>query len=313
MSILRTRQLSGSVRRRAMLLIALVVVIGVTLPVALTQAAGSVAVTNYAKFVGVKPGKANPKLKPVVIGLVNLQGGQVQVGPLWTPAVETTVKFANSELGGAAAGTRSCSRSASSRRRGGRHEVRPGDGERQARLGRLWGGIVIGNQSFYSALGNKPVVGGVLVHPIDEAVQADASVSSAATRPCSARTGRLHGRAARQDGRGRLPDYPGHRRGWRVDRRCDEEGRAVRETGRLRPEHDRPRRSDHGGRWSERRRVRAAGRRLGCVNMAKALAQLHSPRRCSRTRSASTHVWQRGSVATTRSGRSRSRPRSAST
>jgi hypothetical protein len=58
MSILRTRQLSGSVRRRAMLLIALVVVIGVTLPVALTQAAGSVAVTNYAKFVGVKPGKA---------------------------------------------------------------------------------------------------------------------------------------------------------------------------------------------------------------------------------------------------------------
>ena len=32
----------------------------------------------------------------------------------------------------------------------------------------LWGGVVIGNQSFYSALGKKPVVGGVIVHPIDE-------------------------------------------------------------------------------------------------------------------------------------------------
>jgi branched-chain amino acid transport system substrate-binding protein len=32
----------------------------------------------------------------------------------------------------------------------------------------LWGGIVIGNQSFYSSVGKKPVVGGVIVSPIDE-------------------------------------------------------------------------------------------------------------------------------------------------
>ena len=32
----------------------------------------------------------------------------------------------------------------------------------------LWGGVVIGNQSFYSSLGKKPVVGGVIVSPIDE-------------------------------------------------------------------------------------------------------------------------------------------------
>ncbi len=32
----------------------------------------------------------------------------------------------------------------------------------------LWGGVVIGNQSFYSAVKPKPVVGGVIVSPIDE-------------------------------------------------------------------------------------------------------------------------------------------------
>ena len=58
------------------------------------------AVTNYVTFVGGKAGKANPKLKPVVIGMVNLQGGQVQVGPLWTPAVETAMKYVNASLGG---------------------------------------------------------------------------------------------------------------------------------------------------------------------------------------------------------------------
>ncbi len=88
-------------RRAFVTFAALVVALGVALPVALGGATASSAVTNYAKFVGVKPGKANPKLKPVVIGLVNLQGGQVQVGPLWTPAVETTVKYANAELRGA--------------------------------------------------------------------------------------------------------------------------------------------------------------------------------------------------------------------
>ena len=57
----------------------------------------------------------------------------------------------------------------------------------------LWGGVVIGNQSFYSALGKKPVVGGVLVHPIDEQYKPGSSASSAVARPCSARTGRSRG------------------------------------------------------------------------------------------------------------------------
>ena len=163
---------NGHVRgRRAIVAFgALVVALAVSLPVAFGGAtASAVAVTNYAKFVGVKPGKANPKLKPVVLGLVNLQGGQVQVGPLWTPAVETAVKFANAELRGADGHPiilKECFIKTS-------EEEGTACGQKMANDKRvsvvLWGGIVIGNQSFYSALGKKPVVGGVLVHPIDEA------------------------------------------------------------------------------------------------------------------------------------------------
>ena len=129
------------------------------------------AVTNYAAFVGVKPGKANPKLKPVVIGMVNLQGGQVQVGPLWTPAVETTVRYANAELRGADGHPiilKKCFIKTSEEEGTRCGQVMAND-KRVSVV--LWGGVVIGNQSFYSALGRKPVVGGVLVHPIDETVE----------------------------------------------------------------------------------------------------------------------------------------------
>lgn len=142
------------------------------IPVALGGAAAPAAVTNYAKFVGAKPGKANPKLKPVVIGLVNLQGGQVQIGPLWTPAVETAVKFANNELRGADGHPIVLKKCfiRSTEEEGTRCGQQMANDKRVSVV--LWGGVVIGNQSFYSALGGKPVVGGVIVHPIDEQYKA---------------------------------------------------------------------------------------------------------------------------------------------
>jgi branched-chain amino acid transport system substrate-binding protein len=156
-------------RRAIVGLAALVVGLGLMLPVALGGAAAPQAVTNYAKFVGTTPGKANSKLKPVVIGLVNLQGGQVQVGPLWTPAVETAVRYANAELRGAAGHPiilKKCFIK-STEEEGTRCGQQMANDKRVSVV--LWGGVVIGNQSFYSALGGKkPVVGGVLVHPIDE-------------------------------------------------------------------------------------------------------------------------------------------------
>ena len=157
-------------RQALVALAALAVALGLMLPVALGGAAApsAAAVTNYAKFVGTTPGKANPKLKPVVIGLVNLQGGQVQVGPLWTPAVETAVKYANAELRGAAGHPivlKKCFIK-STEEEGTRCGQLMANDKRVSVV--LWGGVVIGNQSFYSSVGKKPVVGGVIVSPIDE-------------------------------------------------------------------------------------------------------------------------------------------------
>ena len=168
MQIPPTPRSSARGRRAVVALAALAVGLGLMLPVALGGAAAPAAVTNYAKFVGAKPGKANRKLKPVVIGLVNLQGGQVQVGPLWTPAVETAVKYANAELRGADGHPivlKKCFIK-STEEEGTRCGQQMANDKRVSVV--LWGGVVIGNQSFYSALGKKSVVGGVLVHPIDE-------------------------------------------------------------------------------------------------------------------------------------------------
>jgi branched-chain amino acid transport system substrate-binding protein len=156
-------------RRRAVVTFAaLVVALAVSLPVALGGATASTAVTNYLAFVGGKKGKANAKLAPVVIGMVNLQGGQVQVGPLWTPAVETTIRFVNAELGGADGHPivlKKCFIK-SAEEEGTRCGQMMANDKRVSVV--LWGGVVIGNQSFYSSVGRKPVVGGVIVSPIDE-------------------------------------------------------------------------------------------------------------------------------------------------
>jgi branched-chain amino acid transport system substrate-binding protein len=156
-------------RRAFVTFAALVVAFAVSLPVAFGGATASTApITNYAKFVGAKPGKANAKLKPVVIGMVNLQGGQVQVGPLWTPAVETAIKYANAELRGAGGHPiilKKCFIK-STEEEGTKCGQQMANDKRVSVV--LWGGVVIGNQSFYSALGKKPVVGGVIVSPIDE-------------------------------------------------------------------------------------------------------------------------------------------------
>src|SRR5688500_7170890 len=87
-------------RSAAVALAALVVGLGLTIPVALGGSAATPAVTDYVKFVGGKAGKANPRLKPVVIGWVNQQGGQAEIGPLATPAAEIAVRLVNDSLGG---------------------------------------------------------------------------------------------------------------------------------------------------------------------------------------------------------------------
>ena len=54
---------------------------------------------QYAKYVG-GTGKANPKLSPVVVGVVNQQGGTEAVAPEWTTGAEIAVKHINQHTGG---------------------------------------------------------------------------------------------------------------------------------------------------------------------------------------------------------------------
>jgi branched-chain amino acid transport system substrate-binding protein len=157
-------------RRAVVALCALVVGLGLTIPVALGGAAATTptAVTDYVKFVGGKAGKANPKLKPVVIGWVNQQGGQAEIGPNATPAAEVAVRLINDSLGGI-----------------GGHPLKlkkcyiRNTEEEATRCGQQMANdksvsaIMIGglglDQSMYAALGGrKPVIGGVIVSPAGE-------------------------------------------------------------------------------------------------------------------------------------------------
>ena len=162
----------GRARRRRIVgaIVALTTVLGLTLPVALgTAATPTGPVTNYLQFVGGTAGKANKKLKPVVIGVVNQQGGQVEIGPNWTPAIEVAAKYVNNELGGIGGHPlvlKECF-IASAEEEGTKCGQAMANDKRVSVV--LIGGIVIGNQSLYAALGHaKPVVGGVVVSPVDE-------------------------------------------------------------------------------------------------------------------------------------------------
>lgn len=268
---------SSSVRRRQRLvaLVALVVGLGLMIPVALAGQAQAPAVTNYVQFTGGKAGKANPRLKPIVIGLINQQGGQVEVGPLWTPAVETAVRYVNDRLGGV-----------------GGHRIvlkkcfiRSAE-EEGTRCGQLMandrnvsaimiGGVVTGNQSLYSALGGrKPVIGGVLVSPIDEKYKAGFGLFGSGTSVLSPYATFAKNVLKAQSAAVVYPQIPGiAENGVAIVNAMRKVGINVRQVG-----YD-PNTTDLVG------PITAAGGQnvdvfvlqdvaSGCVNMAKALAQL---------------------------------------
>jgi branched-chain amino acid transport system substrate-binding protein len=65
-----------------------------------TGGAGAKTVTNYLTYTDGKSGAANNSLTPVQIGWLNQQGGQSAVGPLATAGAQMAVKYINAELGG---------------------------------------------------------------------------------------------------------------------------------------------------------------------------------------------------------------------
>jgi branched-chain amino acid transport system substrate-binding protein len=146
-------------------------VVGVTLAVAVPLAVGRDGagrpVTNYRVYVGAKSVRANPKLSPVVIGAINTQGGQVLIGPGWTNGIKTAVQYVNRYLGGVQGHPLVVSYcfTTSAEEEG----TKCGQKFANARAIKVveFGAVAVGNQSFYAALGNKPVVGGVMLLPPD--------------------------------------------------------------------------------------------------------------------------------------------------
>jgi len=57
-------------------------------------------VVDFVKYTDGKVGPANSKLKPVLVGWSNNQGGQVLVGPTATQGAETAVRWINKHAGG---------------------------------------------------------------------------------------------------------------------------------------------------------------------------------------------------------------------
>ena len=57
-------------------------------------------VVDFVKYTDGKAGPANAKLKPVLVGWTNNQGGQVLVGPTATQGAETAVRWINAHAGG---------------------------------------------------------------------------------------------------------------------------------------------------------------------------------------------------------------------
>jgi branched-chain amino acid transport system substrate-binding protein len=61
---------------------------------------GAQSVTNYLSYTGGKSGAADSSMSPVEIGFLNQQGGASAIGPLATNGAQTAVTYINSKLGG---------------------------------------------------------------------------------------------------------------------------------------------------------------------------------------------------------------------
>ena len=199
-------------RRLAIVLGAVAVALAITVPIALSSGSARGPVTNYNVYVGGKPGKANPRLSPVVIGAINTQGGQVLVGPGWTNGIRTAVQYVNRYLGGVQGHPLVVSYCFTTSA----EEEGTKCGQKFANDKRIkvveFGAVAVGNQSFYAALGNNEAHG--------RRRRAAAGRRAAEERLRALRDERLgarpvgHVRQERpegQDGCGRLHAGPGNR------------------------------------------------------------------------------------------------------
>ncbi|MBO0894417.1 MAG: ABC transporter substrate-binding protein, partial [Acidimicrobiales bacterium] len=72
---------------------------GVSAVPAAAAGGGYHPVYQFANYVG-GTGKANPKLSPVEVGVINQQGGSNDIAPQWTVGTQLAEKFINKQTGG---------------------------------------------------------------------------------------------------------------------------------------------------------------------------------------------------------------------
>jgi branched-chain amino acid transport system substrate-binding protein len=129
---------------------------------------GEESVTDYVAYVGGTAGPADESLEPVVIGWVNQEGGQEEIGAAATQGADLAVKVLNEKLGGIdghPVKLKKCF-------------IRDAEEEGTTCAQELvndpkvkaivMGGVAIGIESFYSTVaGKKPVITGVATTPVD--------------------------------------------------------------------------------------------------------------------------------------------------
>jgi branched-chain amino acid transport system substrate-binding protein len=135
-----------------------------------TGGAGEQTVTDYVEYIGGKAGKADQSKPPIYIGWLNQQGGQVEIGAAATDGADLAVQVVNEELGGIDGRPVELKKCfiRNAEEEGTTCGQRLGNDEDVAAI--TTGGVAIGIQPFYSTIGgNKPVIVGVAVTPVDGA------------------------------------------------------------------------------------------------------------------------------------------------
>jgi branched-chain amino acid transport system substrate-binding protein len=127
---------------------------------------GATAVTDYAAYVG-GSGAADSSMTPIKIGYISQEGGPVQVGPTNDDGVKIAIKFINEQAGGIGGHPlelTTCYINST-------EEQGQQCGQKMANdkdiVAVIEGPIVVGAESMFSALGDKPVVQGVSVNAVD--------------------------------------------------------------------------------------------------------------------------------------------------
>jgi branched-chain amino acid transport system substrate-binding protein len=141
-----------------------------------TGGAGGKSVTDYVKYVGGKPGKADPSKSTIYIGWLNQEGGQQEIGAAATDGADLAVKLANDQLGGIDGHPVALKKCfiRNAEEEGTTCGQKLGNDDSVAAIN--VGGVAIGIQPFYSTIGGKkPVIVGVAVTPVDT-VQKNAAI-----------------------------------------------------------------------------------------------------------------------------------------